>query len=48
MSDTGALIKLAAPAQLPAVFDLRLTDGRYYHCKVRRRTALELGVEFLR
>jgi hypothetical protein len=47
MSESGARIKLAAPVQVPPVFGLRLTDGRYYRCKVRRRAALELGVEFL-
>jgi hypothetical protein len=47
MSETGARLKLAAPVQVPPVFGLRLTDGRYYRCKVRRRAALELGVEFL-
>lgn len=47
MSDTGALIKLAAPVQLPPVFVLKFNDGRYRRCKIRRRAALELGVEFL-
>jgi PilZ domain len=47
LSENGARIKLAALVQLPPAFDLRLHDGRYYRCKVRRRTGLELGVEFL-
>ena len=47
LSDTGARIKLAAPAQLPPVFILRFNDGHHHRCKVRRRSALELGVEFL-
>ena len=47
MSESGARIKLAAPVQVPPAFGLRLTDARYYRCKVRRRAALELGVEFL-
>jgi hypothetical protein len=47
LSETGARIKLAAPVQLPPVFILRFNDGHYHRCKVRRRTALEFGVEFL-
>ncbi|MDQ7249695.1 PilZ domain-containing protein [Dongia sedimenti] len=47
LSDTGARIKLNAPVQVPPAFMLRFSDGRVRQCKVRRRNALELGIEFL-
>jgi hypothetical protein len=47
LSDTGARIKLNAPVQIPQAFILRFGDGRVRQCKVRRRNALELGIEFL-
>ena len=46
-SDGGARVKLNAPVQVPQVFLLRFADSRVRRCKVRRRNALELGVEFL-
>jgi hypothetical protein len=47
LSATGARIKLNAPVQVPQAFMLRFSDGRIRQCKVRRRNALELGIEFL-
>lgn len=47
LSETGARVKLNAPVQVPASFLLRFGDGRVRQCKVRRRNALELGIEFL-
>jgi hypothetical protein len=47
LSETGARVKLNAPVQVPPAFMLRFSDGRIRRCKVRRRNALELGVEFL-
>jgi len=47
LSDTGARLKLNAPVQIPQSFILRFSDGRVRQCKVRRRNALELGIEFL-
>lgn len=47
LSETGARLKLNAPVQVPPAFMLRFSDGRVRQCKVRRRNALELGVEFL-
>jgi hypothetical protein len=47
LSETGAKLKLHAPVQVPKIFLLRFGDGQVRRCKVRRRNALELGVEFL-
>lgn len=47
LSATGAHLKLNAPVEIPQSFLLRLGDGDVHKCKVRRRNALELGVEFL-
>jgi hypothetical protein len=47
LSETGAKLKLHAPVQVPKAFLLRFGDGQVRRCKVRRRNALELGVEFL-
>ena len=47
LSEHGARVKLNAPVQVPPVFMLRFSDGRIRQCKVRRRNALELGIEFL-
>ena len=47
LSDTGALVKINAPVQVPPVFILKFGNGQVRRCKVRRRIALELGVEFL-
>ena len=47
LSETGARVKLNAPVQVPQVFMLRFGDGQVRRCRVRRRLALELGVEFL-
>jgi hypothetical protein len=47
LSDSGARVKLNAPVQIPPSFMLRFSDGRIRRCKVRRRNALELGIEFL-
>jgi hypothetical protein len=47
LSETGARIKLAAPVQLPPIFILRFNDGRYHRCRIRRRSGLEIGVEFM-
>jgi hypothetical protein len=47
LSETGARLKLNAPVQVPQAFMLRFGDGRVRQCKVRRRNALELGIEFL-
>ncbi len=47
LSETGAKLKLHAPVQVPKAFLLRFGDGKVRRCKVRRRNALELGVEFL-
>jgi hypothetical protein len=47
LSETGARVKLNAPVQVPQAFMLRFSDGRVRQCKVRRRNALELGIEFL-
>ena len=47
LSERGARVKLNAAVQVPQVFLLRFGDGQVRRCKVRRRIALELGVEFL-
>ncbi len=47
LSESGARVKLNAPVQVPQSFMLRFNDGRVRQCKVRRRNALELGIEFL-
>ncbi|GAB2178368.1 PilZ domain-containing protein [Dongia sp. agr-C8] len=47
LSETGAKLKLHAPVQVPKAFLLRFGDGKVRRCKVRRRNALELGIEFL-
>jgi hypothetical protein len=47
LSATGAHLKLHAPVEVPQVFLLRLIDGSIHQCKVIRRNALELGIEFL-
>lgn len=47
LSDSGARLKLNAPVQVPPVFILRFAGGQVRRCKLRRRVALELGVEFL-
>ena len=47
LSPTGAHLKLHAPVEIPQAFLLRLSDGSVHQCKVIRRNALELGVEFL-
>jgi hypothetical protein len=47
LSEHGARVKLNAPVQVPSTFMLRFHDGRIRQCKVRRRNALELGIEFL-
>ena len=46
-SDGGARLKLNAPVTVPQAFILRFADGHVRQCMVRRRNALELGVEFL-
>ncbi|WP_395018535.1 PilZ domain-containing protein [Dongia sp.] len=47
LSETGALLRLHAPVEIPKAFMLRFGDGQVRQCKVRRRHALELGVEFV-
>jgi hypothetical protein len=47
LSESGARVKLNAPVQVPNSFMLRFSDGRIRQCKVKRRIALELGVEFV-
>jgi hypothetical protein len=47
LSATGAHLKLHAPVEIPKAFFLRLSDGSIHLCKVVRRNALELGVEFV-
>ena len=47
LSERGARLKLNGPAEVPPAFMLRFSDGRIRQCKVRRRNALELGIEFL-
>jgi hypothetical protein len=47
LSAHGAHLKLNAPVEVPHAFILRLSDGSIHQCKVSRRDALELGVEFI-
>jgi hypothetical protein len=47
LSAHGAHLKLPAPVEVPHAFYLRLSDGSIHQCKVSRRNALELGVEFI-
>lgn len=47
LSAIGAHLKLHAPVEVPHVFLLRLSDGSVHQCKVARRNALELGIEFI-
>ena len=47
LSASGAHLKLHAPVEVPQAFFLRLSDGSIHQCKVVRRNALELGIEFL-
>ncbi len=47
LSAHGAHLKLHAPVEVPQVFLLRLSDGSVHQCKVARRHALELGVDFV-
>jgi len=47
LSESGARVKLNAAVQVPPAFMLRFSDGRIRQCKVKRRMALELGVEFI-
>jgi DNA-binding NarL/FixJ family response regulator len=47
MSETGAKIRPANLAQLPARFELRCGFGRTYACEIVRRSAFYLGVQFV-
>jgi two-component system nitrate/nitrite response regulator NarL len=47
MSETGAKIRPANIAALPARFELRCGFGRTYRCEIVRRSAFYLGVQFV-
>lgn len=47
ISETGAKIRPANIAQLPARFELRCGFGRSYSCEIVRRSAFYLGVQFV-
>jgi PilZ domain len=47
MSATGAKIRPANIAELPARFELRCGFGRTYNCEIVRRSAFYLGVQFV-
>ena len=46
LSDGGALLRVASPIGIPASFDLVTSDKASHACKVVRRAAHEIGVEF--
>lgn len=47
LSDTGAKIRVESPIGVPDRFELVLSDGRTWHCRVRWRDLTEFGAEFL-
>jgi hypothetical protein len=47
LSETGALLKVGSPFGIPDEFVLALDNGPATACRVVRRTAHEIGVEFI-
>lgn len=46
MSDGGARLAVDGALAVPQEFDLRLSDGRDFHCSVKWRQIASLGVSF--
>jgi hypothetical protein len=47
LSDGGALLMVTSVIGIPDEFDLRISDGATYSCRVVRRTGTQIGVEFI-
>jgi hypothetical protein len=47
ISDTGAKLSVATPIGIPEFFELRQTSQPNRHCRIIRRRANEIGVQFI-
>jgi PilZ domain len=47
VSDTGAKLSVATPIGIPEFFELRQTSQPTRHCRIIRRNANEIGVQFI-
>ena len=47
VSDTGAKLCVTTPIGLPEFFELRQTSEPIRHCRIVRRGANEIGVQFI-